>query len=65
MNQMSRSSYYGSSVSANAFPGYTTAELVRDLGSSSLDDATRAKLETEIERRMTKSPKHSPEKIWW
>jgi hypothetical protein len=48
---MTRSMFYGKPVSANAFPGYTTAELKRDLCSPSLDNETRAKIEAEIARR--------------
>jgi hypothetical protein len=48
---MSNSLYYGRPVSANAFPGYSTAELESDLASDKLDAATRAAIETEIARR--------------
>lgn len=48
---MSRSLYYGSPVSRNAFPGYSTEDLRRDLESPKLDDATRANIEAEIARR--------------
>jgi hypothetical protein len=46
-----RSTFYGKPVSQNAFPGYTTNELLRDLSSPSLDDAARAKIEAEVARR--------------
>ena len=47
----SRSLYYGSPVSKNAFPSYSTADLERDLQAPSLDAATRARIEAEIARR--------------
>lgn len=46
-----RSLYYARPVSANAFPAFTTEELLRDLCSPSLDVGTRAKIEAEITRR--------------
>jgi len=48
---MTHSLYYGRPVSANAFPGYSTAELEHDLESDKLDTATRAAIEAEIARR--------------
>ena len=47
----SYSLYYGSPVSANAFPGYSTAELLRDLEAPTLDAETRTKIEAEVARR--------------
>lgn len=49
----SNSLYYGSPVSINAFPTYTTEELYRDLESDKLDADTRRRIETEITRRAT------------
>jgi hypothetical protein len=49
---MSRSLYYGSPVFRNAFPGYSTADLERDLESPKLDNITRANIEAEIARRL-------------
>jgi hypothetical protein len=43
--------YYGRRPRANQFPGYSTAELRRDLKSPTLDAETRQKIETEIARR--------------
>lgn len=39
------------------FPLYSTAELLRDLNSPSLDDATRVKIENEIARRQNRCVK--------
>jgi hypothetical protein len=48
---MTYSLYYGRPASANAFPGYSDAELRRDLQSPSIDDATRTGIEAELTRR--------------
>lgn len=45
------SSYYGPAPSANTHPQYSDAILRRDLEASSLDDATRTSIETELARR--------------
>jgi hypothetical protein len=50
----SNSLYYGSIPSINAFPTYATADLLRDLESPSLDNATCARIEAEIARRSAK-----------
>jgi hypothetical protein len=55
----SRSLYYGSPVSPNAFPGYSTADLESDLQSAKLGADTRATIETEIARRAAAKPRRT------
>jgi hypothetical protein len=52
--------YYGSAVSINAFPTYSTADLQRDLESDKLDANTRLKIEAEIARRATAKKSRKP-----
>lgn len=49
---MTHSLYYGRPVSANAFRGYSDNELYDDLEAASIDPATKAAIEAELERRV-------------
>jgi hypothetical protein len=56
----SHSLYYGRPSDPHPYRTYRTEELLRDIASPSCDDATRAALQAEVDRRAARAASRKP-----